>query len=84
MKRFEITIGSGFWQLYVFDVEVEDFECAQDAFDKLVNQLEADGNEGLFIPPEEIDCYNEDQYSVGGNHGRYVLHDGIFYIREVC
>ena len=83
MKIFEITIGSGMWQPYVFNIETEDFECAQDAFDKLVDKLESDGDIGLFIPPEEIECYNEDQYSVGGNHGLYVLHDGIFYIKEI-
>ena len=83
MKKFEITIGSGFWQPFIFNIETEDFECAQGAFDKLVDRLEAEGNTRLFIPQEEIGSYNEDQYSVGGNHGRYVLHDGIFYIREV-
>ena len=83
MKYYEITIGSGIIYPYEFIIEVEDYECAQDAFDKLVDKLEEEGNEGLFISPETIDEYYEDQYSVGGNHGRYVLHDGIFYIKEI-
>ena len=83
MKRFEITIGSGFIHPYEYIVEVEDYECAQDAFDKMVDKLEKEDNESIFILPETIDEYYEDQYSVGGNHGRYVFHDGIFYIKEV-
>ena len=83
MRRFKITIGSGIFEPFVFNIETEDFECAQDALDKLVDQLEAEGSEGLFIPPEEIDCYNEDQYVIGGNHGRYVLHNGVFDIRDL-
>ncbi len=84
MRKFNIMIGSGLFQPFIFDVEVEDFECAQDAFDKVVDQMEREGNDGLFIPANEIGCYNEDQYVVGGNHGRYVLHDGVFQIREVA
>ena len=80
MKTFNIQLG----YCHSWDIEVEDFECAQDAFDKLVDQLEADGYDGFFITADEADELCEDQYSIGGNHSRYVLHDGLFYIKEVA
>lgn len=83
MKKFEFTIGNGTMFPYVFEIEAEEYECTQDAFDKLVDKLEAEENEGLFISPDEIDNYYEDQYAIGGNHGRYVFHDGVFNFREV-
>ena len=85
MKKFEIQIGSGSWYPYIFEIETEDFQCSQDAWDILVDKLEAEGNEGFFTSWEEIEKegYYADEYSIGGNHGRIVLHYGQFFIREI-
>lgn len=85
MKYWEITIGSGFYQPYKFNIITEDFEHEQDALDHLVNKMESEGKEYIFTSDDEINewGWGEDEYIVGGNHCRYVKHYGVFYIKEL-
>lgn len=82
MKRYKITFGSGLILSYVRFVDVEDFECAQDAVDKMIDQLERDKNDGCFLSQKQIDSgeHFEDEYVIGGNNGRYLHHHGIFSV----
>jgi hypothetical protein len=83
MRTFEITYGSGLACPYKAEIEVEDFECEQDAVGKLIDMHEANGDEGLFIPDDEIHNYGADLYITGGNHSRHLYHHGVFEIREL-
>lgn len=83
MKTYEITYGSGLAWINKETIEVEDFEYEQDAVDRLIDKLETEGNDGQLIPHNEIDCYDEDQYVAGGNHGRCLVHYGYFQIEEL-
>ncbi len=85
MKIYEISFGTGTIYLHTEKVIVEDFDCAQDAFDKMIDSFEERGLEGFFLTQEEINSgnYGDDEYSVGGNHGRYLAHYGCFYIKEL-
>ena len=65
---------------YQEPVTVDSFETEQDAVDKLIDQLEADGCDGCFVNPDE---YNEDEYVIGGNHGLALYHGGNFYIELI-
>lgn len=68
-------------------VEVEDYETEQDAVDKMIDTLEENGDEGYFLNESEItenggEHYN-DEYVIGGNHGRILYHGGNFNITEI-
>ena len=68
---------------HVSIVEVEDFQCEQDAVDSLINHLESEGCEGCFLSHEDVehpDGIACDMYVIGGNHGRYLYHGGNFRI----
>ena len=83
MKTYEIIIGSGVYEPYKYCIEVGDYETEQDVLDYLINKIETDGDEGLFIDPSRIYEYNCDEYIIGGNHGRYLYHEGILSIKEL-
>jgi hypothetical protein len=87
MKKYRITFRTGTYESATRIVEVEDFECEQDALDKMIDELEAEGSEGYFLKwedtTEEGSDHYEDEYIVGGNHGRILHHYGIFNIKEV-
>lgn len=84
MKKYRITYGSGLAWAHEETVKIEDFECEQDAVDKLIDGLERHGCTGCFASQEEIDNgdFNEDEYIIGGSHGKYLLHFGNFNIRR--
>lgn len=86
MKNYKIKYGSGLAWIYEEVVEVEDFEYEKDALDKLIDNLEKRGYMGCFASQEEIDNgkYNEDEYVIGGNHGKYLLHFGNLNIEGIC
>lgn len=87
MKKFKIMFGTGTIKLEVREIEVEDFETEQDAVDKMIDELEKEGAEGYFLKWEETaeegGDYNEDEYIVGGNHGRILVHYGNFSIEQI-
>ena len=87
MKKYKINFGNGTAWLNTEIVEVEDYECEQDAVDKMIDKLESEGKEGLFLQPDEIQEnggeHYDDEYVIGGNHGRILYHGGNFNIEEV-
>lgn len=74
-KIYEIT-----YDHYKDTVVVDSFESEQDAVDKLIDKLEAEGSTGCFVNPDE---YNEDEYVIGGNHGLALYTGGNFRIVEI-
>ena len=84
-KRFKITFGNGTMYVVIRFVDVEPFECEQDALDKLIDSFERNGDEGYFITQKEIDENEiaEDQYIIGGNHGRYLYHHDLLLIEDI-
>lgn len=86
MKRmFKITFGNGTaWSVIRF-IEIEDYQCEQDAVDIMIDQFERDGEEGFLLTQVDIESgdFLEDEYIIGGNHGRYLHHRGLFHIEEV-
>ena len=84
MKTYKITFGVGLSWTYIRHIDVEAYESEQDALDKQIDQLEKDGDEGCFLTREQIESgdYGEDMYIIGGKHGRYLHHHGIFKIEE--
>lgn len=87
MRTYEIGFGNGTAWMNVEKVTIEDYECEQNAIDKIIDKLEEEGSEGCFLKPEEIaengGEHYEDEYIIGGNHGRILYHGGNFYIKEV-
>lgn len=86
MKRYEVYFGNGTAFLVKREVEVEEWECEQDALDRVIDELEAEGSEGYFIPYEDTkegggEVY-EDEYVTGGNSGRLLYHGGHLRIEE--
>ena len=69
-------------------VEVEEETTnAQELLDICIDRLEEQGNEGCFISwkdtIEEGGEHYEDEYIIGGNHGRLLYHGGNFRIEEM-
>lgn len=87
MKKYKITFGTGTAWTETRIIEVENFECEQDAIDKLIDELENEGSEGYFIPNYELSEnggeYFEDEYITGGNQGRNLYHGGNLIIEEI-
>mgnify|MGYP000886263739 FL=1 len=87
MKKYKINFGNGTAWLNTEIVEVEDYECEQDAVDKMIDKLENEGSEGCFLDPSEITenggTYPDDEYIIGGNHDRILYHGGNFLIEKV-
>lgn len=87
MKTFKISFGNGTAWLEEETIEVEDYENEQDALDKMIDKLESEGKEGLFLQPDEIQEnggeHYDDEYVIGGNHSRILYHGGNFSIKEV-
>ena len=86
MRVFNIKFGTGLAWVEDRDITVEDFQCEQDAVDKMIDFIEFCGDTGFFLTQDEIDSgeYGEDEYVVGGNHGRYLHHHGYFEITEIA
>ena len=82
---YKVTFGSGLAWPIVRIVETEEWQSAQDALDILIDQLESEGCEGCFLSRNDLDSgqYYEDEYVVGGNHGRALLHHGILLIEKL-
>jgi len=83
MKSYKITIGTGLVWPHEEVIQVEDWECEQDALDRLVDKFESENQMGYFITNEEAAEYGEDEYTFTGNHGLNLLHCGDLYIEEV-
>ena len=86
MKRmFKITFENGTAWTVIRFVEVEEFQCAQDALDVMIDQCERNGEAVFFLTQEEINSgnFSENEYVVGGNHARYLHHRGLFHMEEV-
>jgi len=83
MKSYKITIGTGLVWPHEEVIQVEDWECEQDALDRLVDKFESENQMGYFITNEEAAEYGEDEYTFTGNHGLNLLHYGELYIEEV-
>lgn len=86
MKRmFKITFGNGTAWTVIRFVEVEKFQCEQDALDIMIDQCERNREESFFLTQEEIDSgnFSDDEYVIGGNHARYLHHHGLFHMEEV-
>ena len=86
MKQFRIRFGTGLAWTEDRTITVEDYQCEQDAVDKMIDFIEFCGDTGYFLTQEEIDqCeIGEDEYIVGGNHGRFLKHYGLFSVEEVA
>ena len=82
---YRITFGSGLAWLNERIVETEEWQCEQDALDILIDQLELEGLTGLVISEAELERgdFQEDEYVVGGNHGRALLHHGTLLIEKL-
>ena len=85
MKQYSISFGNGTAWPEIRMVTVEDFECEQDAVDRMIDEIESCGDTGLFVTQDEVDSgeCGEDEYIVGGNHGRFLRHYGLLAIEEV-
>lgn len=83
---YKITFGSGLAWLNVRVVKTEEWHCEQDALDILIDQLEQEGLTGLLLSEAELESgeYGEDDYIVGGNHGRALLHHGALHIEKLA
>ena len=83
--RFKITFGSGLAWPIVQIVETEEWQSELDALDILIDRLEQEGLEGLFLSQNELNSgeYHEDEYIIGGNHGRALLHHGNLFIEKL-
>lgn len=85
MKNYKISIGTGLAWLHEETIEVEDYDCEQDALDKMIDGIEDRGETGLFKTMDEIEAeeINDDEYIIGGNHGLCLMHYGSFAIEEL-
>jgi hypothetical protein len=87
MREYKIAFGSGTHQPYVEKIRVEDYENEQDAIDKLIDKMEEEGNKGMFLTQEQLaengGEFHEDEYIIGGNHGRILYHGGILSVEEL-
>ena len=87
MKNYKITFGTGTAWTQSKIIQAEEWETESDAIGKLIDILEEEGNEGNFLKWEETTEeggeYYEDEYIIGGNHGRIFIHYGTLFIEEV-
>lgn len=88
MAKYKVQYGSGLAWLREEIVEVDEPTTDYSAIlDKAIDQIEARGEEGLFIDwkdtVEDGGDYHEDEYVVGGNHGRLLLHYGQLNIELI-
>ena len=87
MKNYRITFGTGTAWTKNRIVEVEDWDSESEAMDKLIDILEEEGDESNFLKWEETveegGNYYDDEYIIGGNHGRIFVHYGTLFIEEV-
>lgn len=87
MKNYKITFGTGTAWTQSRIVKVEEWETESEAMDKLIDILEEEGDESNFLKWEETveegGNYYDDEYIIGGNHGRIFVHYGTLFIEEV-
>ena len=87
MKTYKINFSNGTAWLTTRIIRVEDWEAEQDAIDKMIDELEEEGYDGYFIDIDEIVAnggdIEEDEYIIGGNHGRLLYHGGYLTIELV-
>ena len=88
MTRYKVQYGSGTAWLNEEIVEVDEPTTDYGAIvDMAIDQIESRGEEGVFIDwkdtVEEGGEHYEDEYVVGGNHGRLLLHYGQLNIELI-
>lgn len=76
MTKYKVIFGY-FSELVEVDEPTTDYGA--------IDQLESDGNMGVFITDEDIerDGITDDAYITGGNHGLNLYHGGNFMIERV-
>lgn len=76
------VIYSYFSELVTVDEPTTDYGAI---LDLAIDQLESDGNMGVFVSDDDIerDGINDDMYITGGNHGLNLYHGGNFMIERV-
>ena len=79
--KYKVLYGNGTSWLSEEIVELDEVTTDYDMIiDMTIDQIEARGEDGVFINWEDtVDEggeYHEDEYVVGGNHGRILLHHG--------
>ena len=81
MTKYRV-IYSYFSELVTVDEPTTDY-CA--ILDLAIDQLESDGNMGVFVSDDDIerDGINDDMYITAGNHGHNLYHGGNFMIERV-
>lgn len=81
MTKYRV-IYSYFSELVTVDKPTTDYGAI---LDLAIDQLEADGNMGVFVSDEDIerDGITDDMYITGGNHGLNLYHGGTFMIERV-
>lgn len=63
------------------DDETSDYQAV---IDKLIDNMESTGNTGYLISPDEAEAeYSEDMYTIGGNHGLALIHNGNLNIEPL-
>ena len=82
---YKVSFGSGLAWLEDHFVEAEEWHTEQDSLGVLIDQLEQEGSSGMLLSCDEITSglYPEDKYSIGGNHGRALLHHGNLLIEKI-
>ena len=81
MTKYRV-IYSYYSELVEVDEPTTDYGAILDI---AIDQLERDGNMGVFIADEDIerDGIHEDEYITGGNHGLNLYHGGNFMIEQI-
>lgn len=81
MTKYRV-IYSYFSELVTVDKPTTDYGAI---LDLAIDQLEADGNMGVFVSDEDIkrDGITDDMYITGGNYGLNLYHGGTFMIERV-
>lgn len=81
MTKYRV-IYSYFSELVTVDEPTTDYGAILDC---AIDQLERDGNMGVFITYDDVERggINDDMYVTGGNHGLNLYHGGNFMIERV-
>jgi len=81
---YRISFGSGLaWAVVRFVIDYDTCLCEQSVLDRMIDNLEKNGEDGWFLASEQATEIPEDEYVIGGNHGRYLYHKGQLIIEPV-
>lgn len=81
MTKYRVIFGY-FSEIVTVDEPTTDYGTI---LDLAIDQLESNGNMGVFVSDEDIerDGTTDDMYITGGNHGLNLYHGGNFMIERV-